>query len=169
MPWARTQFKWRSVFWHCLLPQDHTAITTAHCPLSLYMAQRASENSGTNNCSHPGHVQDVRIFSWHWNPMCWPKDLKSYCTPFHRSSFIFHFICGCKCTIGIHGDKKKKTTTITSMLTFFCFCTLSLKGRFLCTPIRNIYPLRWGCNFLVIICSFISLVSTTVTASTLKS
>ena len=33
-------------------------------------------------------------FSGHWNPICWPKDLKSYWRTFLRSSWIFHFIWG---------------------------------------------------------------------------
>ena len=59
----------------------------------------------------------------------------------------------------------------TLMLTFLHFCTLSLKGSFLCSPSssRNIHPLRCGCNFLGIICGSISPASSTVAVSTLES
>lgn len=40
------------------------------------------------------------------------------------------------------------------MLAFLYSFTLSLKGSFLCTSIKNIHPLRCGCNFLVIISGF---------------
>ena len=148
MPWARTLFKWRSIFWHCLLPQDHTAITTPHCPLPLYMAKWASENSGTNNCSHPGHVQDVWIFSWHWNPTCWPKDLKSYCTTFLRSSFIFHFICGCKCTIGIHCDKNTHTHNNNKHAYFLLFLHFKSERQIFMHPHQKHLPPALGMQFL---------------------
>ena len=158
MPWARTQFKWRFIFSHCLIPQvtlHHNAlhpctgrgarrklviqtVIAIHWKRPWCRARvRAGEEGGDRGWDawmssltqrtwawansgrwwrtrKPGMLQATGLqrvghdwateqqrtltryltFSRPWNPICWPKNLKSYWTTFLRSSWIFHFIWG---------------------------------------------------------------------------